>query len=160
MSGAAATTLAQTAGWTAMRPGTSELAIDRLRRRPEFLAAARRGRKVAMRSLVLQARKRDDVRSDNADNDSTVTVSCAQESGTGPRIGFTVTRKVGNAVERNRVRRRLREAVRLKAGPLVKAGYDYVVIGRRAALATPFAKIASDLETAIRRIHETAPGRA
>jgi len=145
MSGAAASPLAQTAGWPAVRPGTGNLTIERLRRRADFLAAARRGRKVAMRSLVLQARARGDA---------------GQEAESSPRIGFTVSRKVGNAVERNRVRRRLREAVRLKAGPLVRSGYDYVVIGRRAALTTPFSKIVSDLETAIRRIHEAAPGRA
>lgn len=114
---------------------------ERLRRRADFLKAARSGRKVAMRSLVLQALHRGD---DQA----------------GVRIGFTVSRKVGNSVERNRVRRRLREAVRLRAGSFMRAGYDYVVIGRRAALTTPFARIVTDLETAFRKIHGAPPEKA
>ncbi len=92
-----------------------------------------------MRSLVLQARRRDG-------DDQSV------------RIGFTVSRKVGNAVERNRVRRRLREAVRSRAGAFVRTGYDYVIIGRRAALTTPFARILTDLEAAFRKVHGTPPG--
>ena len=50
------------------------------------------------------------------------------------RVGFTVSRQVGNAVERNRVRRRLREMVRLATAGSLHAGHDYVLIGRRAAL--------------------------
>ena len=66
--------------------------MERLKQRADFLAAAK-GSKVAASAFVLQARKRTD---------------------DGPvRFGFTVSRKVGNAVERNRVRRRLREIVRL-----------------------------------------------
>ncbi len=56
-------------------------------------------------------------------------------------------------MQRNRVRRRLCEAVRARAGSLVRSGHDYVVIGRRAALTTPFARILTDLETALRKIH-------
>ena len=71
--------------------------MDRLRQRADFLAAAT-GRKVATAAFVLQARERDD--------------------GGPVRVGFTVSRKVGNAVERNRVRRRLREIVRRVGGRL------------------------------------------
>ncbi|MEM9104154.1 MAG: ribonuclease P protein component [Pseudomonadota bacterium] len=62
-----------------------------------------------------------------------------------PRVGYTVTKRQGNAVERNRIRRRLREAVRLYAGFDMKAGHDYVVIGRRDALRAPFADLAQSL---------------
>jgi ribonuclease P protein component len=117
-------------------PVTQAAPLERLRRRPDFLNAAR-GRKAATRSLVLQARQRGD----SAD----------------ARVGFTVSRKVGNAVQRNRVRRRLREAVRTRAGVLARCGYDYVVIGRRAALTTAYAHIVADLETAFRKIHGTPP---
>ena len=98
----------------------------------DFLAAAA-GAKISATAFVLQARKRTD---------------------DGPvRFGFTVSKKVGNAVERNRVRRRLREIVRLSTTDRMRSGHDYVLIGRRAALKVPFARIADDFEGALRRMH-------
>jgi len=70
-----------------------------------------------------------------------------------PRVGFTVSKKVGNAVERNRVRRRLRETVRLSDAERFRAGNDYVLVGRRAALELSFARLAEDLASALNRIH-------
>ena len=114
--------------------------MERLRQRADFLAAAS-GSKSTAAAFVLQARKRGD---------------------SGPaRFGFTVSKKVGNAVERNRVRRRLREVVRLSGSNRIRAGHDYVLVGRRAALKIPFARIAEDFEGALRRVHagrETAVG--
>src|SRR5471030_2495865 len=93
--------------------------MERLRQRADFLAAAT-GTKVPAAGFVLQARKRAD---------------------DGPvRLGFTVSKKVGNAVERNRVRRRLREVVRLSGTHHMQSGYDYVLVGRRAALTVSFAR--------------------
>ena len=60
------------------------------------------------------------------------------------RVGFTVSKKVGNAVERNRVRRRLREVVRLAPPAPMRPGHDYVLIGRRAALDLPFERLIED----------------
>ncbi len=106
--------------------------MERLRQRADFLAAAS-GSKAAAAAFVLQARKRTD---------------------TGPvRFGFTVSKKVGNAVERNRVRRRLREIVRLSPAERMRAGHDYVLVGRRAALRVPFERMAQDFEGALRRVH-------
>jgi len=106
--------------------------MERLRQRADFLAAAS-GSKSTAAAFVLQARKRGD---------------------SGPaRFGFTVSKKVGNAVERNRVRRRLREVVRLSGSNRIRAGHDYVLVGRRAALKVPFARIAEDFEGALRRVH-------
>ena len=106
--------------------------MERLRQRADFLAAAS-GIKSAATAFVLQARKRVD---------------------DGPaRFGFTVSKKVGNAVERNRVRRRLREIVRIAGSNRIRTGHDYVLIGRRAALKVPFARIAEDFEGALRRVH-------
>ena len=106
--------------------------MQRLRQRADFLAAAT-GTKVPAAAFVLQARKRNDE---------------------GPvRIGFTVSKKVGNAVERNRVRRRLREFVRLSGAAGLRAGHDYVLIGRRAALRAPFTEIADAFASALRRLH-------
>jgi ribonuclease P protein component len=66
-----------------------------------------------------------------------------------PRFGFTVTKKIGNAVVRNRIRRRLKEAVRLAGAERGEAGIDYVLIGRRAALSLEFDRLVTDLLTAI-----------
>jgi ribonuclease P protein component len=105
--------------------------MERLRQRADFLAAAT-GIKVPAAAFVLQLRKRAD---------------------DGPvRLGFTVSKKVGNAVERNRVRRRLREIVRLSGDTTMQRGHDYVLVGRRAALKVPYARIAQDFEGALRRL--------
>ena len=69
------------------------------------------------------------------------------------RVGFTVSKKVGNAVERNRVRRRLREVVRLAPQAGMRPGYDYVLIGRRSALELPFDRLIEDFERALGRVH-------
>ncbi|OLB72170.1 MAG: ribonuclease P protein component [Alphaproteobacteria bacterium 13_2_20CM_2_64_7] len=105
--------------------------MQRLRHRADFVAAAT-GVKVPTAAFVLQARKRAD---------------------DGPiRVGFTVSRKIGTAVERNRVRRRLKEVVRLSAATGLCCGHDYVLIGRRAALSLPFEQITQDFERALRRV--------
>lgn len=106
--------------------------MEQLRQRADFLAAAS-GIKVPAAAFVLQARKRRD--------------------GGPARFGFTVSKKVGNAVERNRVRRRLRAIVRLSAASWLRTGHDYVLIGRRAALNLPFARMAQDFEGALRQAH-------
>jgi ribonuclease P protein component len=74
------------------------------------------------------------------------------------RVGFTVSKKVGNAVVRNRVRRRLREVVRQASPRGMRPGHDYVVIGRRAALDTPFPRLVEDFERALRRVHGNDAG--
>jgi ribonuclease P protein component len=111
--------------------------MQRLRRRAEFLKAAT-GARVTAAPFVLQAVRRDEE--------------------TSPRIGFTVSKKVGTAVERNRVRRRLREIVRQSAASM-RPGYDYVLVGRRAALAEPFDRMLAAFHTAIRRVHASASRR-
>jgi ribonuclease P protein component len=106
--------------------------VERLRKRADFLAAAT-GPRVSAAGFIVQTRERADAGP--------------------PRVGFTVSKKVGGAVERNRVRRRLREVVRLSdAGPL-RSGSDYVVIGRRAALELPFDRLIADFAHALGRIH-------
>ena len=105
--------------------------MERLRQRRDFLAAAS-GVKVPTAAFVLQARERSD--------------------GGPVRVGFTVSRKVGTAVERNRVLRRLKEIVRLTAATGLPAGRDYVLIGRRAALSLPFEQITEDFKRALRRL--------
>jgi ribonuclease P protein component len=105
--------------------------MERLKQRSDFVAA-NTGAKVHGAGFVLQMRERSE--------------------GGPARVGFTVSRKVGNAVERNRVRRRLREVVRLAAEGRIPAGRDYVLVGRRAALELPFERLVADLSGALRRI--------
>ena len=71
------------------------------------------------------------------------------------RVGFTVTKKVGNAVVRNRIRRRLREAVRVHAARDMQPGNDYVIVGRQEVLTAAFAEIKTELS---RRIRGTRQG--
>ena len=70
-----------------------------------------------------------------------------------PRFGFTVTKKLGKAVVRNRIRRRLREAVRVSATQCARAGFDYVIVARAAASTASFASLESDLVRAFERVH-------
>lgn len=68
------------------------------------------------------------------------------------RVGFTVSRKVGNAVVRNRVRRRLREVARQIIPGRAQAGLDYVLVGRQGALKRDFAVLKDELVEALRRL--------
>jgi ribonuclease P protein component len=74
----------------------------------------------------------------------------------GPRFGFTVTKALGGAVIRNRIRRRLKAAVIATAPDLARAEHDYVVIARSAAADRPFDDLKKDLEQAFQRVHHPA----
>jgi len=117
---------------------------ERLKRRADYVAAAK-GRRTHAPAFTLQGIERS--------ADAVVSL--------GPRFGLTVSRKVGNAVERNRVKRRLREVVRRIAGdPDGSPGrdrFDYVVVARRDALAASFDRLVTDLADAVRALH--APRR-
>jgi ribonuclease P protein component len=73
-----------------------------------------------------------------------------RDDGAAPRVGYTVTRKVGNAAVRNRIRRRLKEAVRTRAGADMAAGSDYVIVGRREVLGASFDDLARELSRRMR----------
>lgn len=73
------------------------------------------------------------------------------------RVGFTVSRKVGNAVARNRVRRRLREIAREVIPGQARPDLDYVLVGRQAALGRDFAMLRQELVEALRRLKALAP---
>ncbi len=110
--------------------------FGRLKRRAEFLRVAAKGRKAAVHGLVLQALPHD----------------LAIEGGKAPlRLGFTVTKKVGNAVIRNRTRRRLKEAARLELAGTSLTGVDLVLIGRDATRGRPFLELRDDLRRALRK---------
>ncbi len=104
----------------------------RLKRRAEFLRVASKGRRAPVHGLVLQALARDDQAP--------------------ARLGFTVTKKVGNAVIRNRTRRRLKEAARLLFGATPVRGVDLVLIGRDATRARDFPDLIDDLRRALAKL--------
>lgn len=77
----------------------------------------------------------------------------------GVRVGFTCSKKVGNAVARNRAKRRLRAAARAVLPGIGRAGWDYVLVGRpEATAARPFASLCDDLAGAIAAIHAGRAG--
>lgn len=128
---------------------------ERLKRRRDFLSVARTGRKWVAPGLILQIRPHMEVsgatrRRGNGTNGG---VAGPPESDGGTlRVGFTVSRKVGGAVVRNRARRRLRAAVQAVMPGHAAPGHDYVVIGRRATVARRFTALRDDLEMALRRL--------
>jgi ribonuclease P protein component len=106
--------------------------MHRLTRRADFLAAAR-GARASSPVFDVQARDRRD--------------------GAEPRVGFTVTNRIGSAVVRNRIRRRLRAAARDVVPAKGHKGFDYVLIARRPALAAPYPQLIAELERAVERVH-------
>lgn len=107
-----------------------------LTQRADFLSAARAAR-VPTPAFLLQARKRRDGEVPEA-----------------IRIGFTCSKKVGNAVARNRAKRRLREIARAVLPAEGREGWDYVLIGRKDATAThDFKAMQADLSRALRKAH-------
>jgi ribonuclease P protein component len=114
---------------------------ERLRRRAEYVAVAK-GRRSTTPAFTLQGAER---KSDDPEQ-------------SGPRFGLTVSRKVGTATERNRVKRRLREVLRRMAGdPNGSPGrsrFDYVVVARREILSAPFDRLVVALADAVRGLHE------
>ena len=110
--------------------------LRRLTKRSEFLRAAR-GNRAGRPGLALQA---------------------VAASGELPGVGLTVSKQCGNAPERSRIKRRLRAA----AGACAMAfrpQHDYVILGRREALETPFADLLRDLGQLIERVHNPRPSR-
>lgn len=118
-------------------------AAGRIKRRRDFVHVAA-GRRWHGKALTLQARAR-------------------LEAGRGeqpdaPRFGFTLTKKVGCAVVRNRARRRLREAVRLDPDLPARSGFDYVLVGRLQALRMSFPDLQNEVRQALAQVHNE--GRA
>lgn len=116
-------------------PLAVSLCLTTMKTRPEFLRTAS-ARRQGTGGFLVQARFR---------NDESPTV----------QVGFTASKKIGNAVARNRAKRRLREVARAVLPRLGKAGWDYVLVARpNATISRPFADLLIDLESALRQIHK------
>ena len=105
--------------------------IERLKKRPDFLACAA-ATACARGSVLVQARARD-----------------AQPL---VRAGFTATKRIGGSVERNRAKRRLREAARLLLPELASPGFDYVFIARGGVTTRPWPRLLDDMKSALIRL--------
>ena len=147
------------------------MAITTLKRRPEFLRVRGGGRASlpafviegkarvpaagpavgeAMATLPTQAGVRGGT---TAAVDQKSSPIGSGDSGTGPRFGFTVTKKIGNAVVRNRIRRRLKAALARLAPDRTRADFDYVIIAREGLFDRPFTTLIEDLASALNRVH-------
>jgi len=116
--------------------------VTTLKRRTEF-QRVRKGARHATPAFVLEARARGG--------------ELPGPSSDEPRFGFTITRQVGKAVERNRMRRRLKAAVGGVAAHHARSGFDYVLIARRPALTAAFSTLVADLARALERVHRAPP---
>ena len=123
----------------AERSGIGRCGIGRLKRRPEFLAVAGVRRKWVAPGLILQARRHDDRQRPPA-------------LGPAVRFGLTASKKVGNAVARNRARRRLRAAAMELLTAHGAPGYDLVLIARTETLVRDWAGLKADLTTGLKRL--------
>lgn len=119
--------------------------MDVLKKRSDFLTAAQ-GKRWHSPSMVVQMVHTPALQS---------TQNNLPRSDSDPRVGFTVTKRVGNAVVRNRVRRRLRAAARQIVPEYGHAGRDYVLIGRKAALDQPFECLLDDLKGALIKLEQS-----
>jgi ribonuclease P protein component len=114
------------------------LVLETLKTRPEFLRAAS-ARRQGAGSFLVQARDRGD--------------GLARV-----QVGITASKKIGNAVARNRAKRRLRALARQVLPALAQPGWDYVLVARPGVTITRlFADLVQDLEAALRQIHKTRP---
>jgi len=109
--------------------------LKRITKRSDFIQASH-AKRLGVKGFLLQARNRND-------DDQTI------------RVGFTCSKKVGNAVARNRAKRRLREITNLILISSAKKGWDYVLIGKKEVTASrDFIKLKNDLTYALQKIHK------
>jgi ribonuclease P protein component len=119
--------------------------IGRLKRRAEFLQVAAANRKWVAPGLILQVRRQPSPDSESHD--------APRKAMPGPvRVGFTASRKVGNAVQRNRARRRLRAVAQQVLDRHAEPGTDFVLIARPATVDRDYQDLVGDLVAGLKRL--------
>jgi ribonuclease P protein component len=136
------------------QPDGNAAAPERLRRRADFLRAAK-GMRFVARGLTLQAAPRPippemEARAPTDQTGNPPDVPHCSEAQ--PRFGFTVTKQSGGAVQRNRILRRVKEALRLLDPLPTRPGHDYVILARPEALGMPFLALQEELIRALGKI--------
>ncbi len=132
--------------------------IGRLKKRPDFLRVAAARRKWVTPGLILQTRRRESQENLGSRAAAARPVCAGRDRVEQIRVGFTVSRKVGDAVRRNRARRRLRAAAAAVVPVLGRAGSDYVLIGRAGTLGRPYADLLQDLRKALMGLERAPTG--
>jgi ribonuclease P protein component len=127
--------------------------LETLKVRAEF-QRIRGGTRVSMPTFLIEAKMREAPR-DRVDEPVTSVARKRETAGSGPRFGFTITKKIGGAVQRNRMRRRLKDAVGRLQSEFAKPGYDYVIVARGRSLDCPFDALVADVRSALVRVHRT-----
>ena len=121
-----------------MPSAVSLCVIETLKNRPDFLRAAQ-ARRQGTGGFLLQGRARDD-------------------GAAVVRVGFTASKKIGNAVARNRAKRRLRAVVREVLAKAARPGWDYVLVAKpQATIARAYGDLLADLHAALRSVHKDRP---
>jgi ribonuclease P protein component len=145
--------------------------LETLKNRAEF-QRVRGGTRVSTTGFLLEAKARPptigapqsaleiETRADRVmpASDGTRAADKTSIEPSGPRFGFTITKKIGGAVQRNRIRRRLKDAVGRLQDDYAKPGFDYVIVARVASLDCPFAALVADVRTALVRAHRPEKG--
>jgi ribonuclease P protein component len=122
--------------------------LPTLKARSEFLAV-RGGRRQSTPAFLIEMRER-----------SAAMTRGGSRNAAGPRFGFTITKKIGNAVTRNRIRRRLKAAFAANTKDAALGACDYVIVARHAALDRPFDQLLGDVSRALAALHNVKSRQA
>ena len=132
------------------------MSISTLKKRREF-SRVRGGRRCSTAAFLIECKARPYATpKDGRPADGICEQKSFAAKVMGPRFGFTITKKLGNAVVRNRIRRRLKAALDELAPQLADPAYDYVILARKAAFNRKFANMKHDMRTAFQRLHTTS----
>lgn len=120
--------------------------ILQIKKSQEFQKIGKKGEKFYSQTLILLSSQTSSIYFQDLKKDKKAKDFC--------RIGYTVSKNVGDAVARNRAKRRLRQAFKTLAAKCCKNHYDYVIIARKEIATSDFKKILNDLKFCLTRIHK------